>query len=201
MTKKIGIYGGTFSPPHIGHVGAAESFSRALPLDELLIVPDFLPPHKEFDGKTSAEDRMRMCELAFSHIKNVKFSDIEIKRGGKSYTALTLEELSGQEIELYFLCGTDMFITLNEWYSPKKIFDLATICYVRREEDKKNEKFLETLTEKYTREYGARVVRIPCDVKEISSTEVRTLLKSRGNLDGLLSKNVYDYIIEKGLYL
>mgnify|MGYP003293390888 CR=1 FL=1 len=112
--KRIGIYGGTFNPPHIGHIKAAESMSRIIQPDTFLIIPDFLPPHKSFDGMVSADDRLNMCKLAFSHVNNVHVSDIEIKRGGKSYTSCTLEELSADDRELYFLCGSDMFLTLSD---------------------------------------------------------------------------------------
>ena len=83
VTNKVAIYGGTFNPPHIGHIKAAESMSRIIQPDTFLIIPDFLPPHKSFDGMVSADDRLNMCKLAFSHIDNVDVSDIEIKRGGK----------------------------------------------------------------------------------------------------------------------
>lgn len=199
--KKIGIYGGTFSPPHIGHVCAAESFSRALPLDELIIMPDFLPPHKQFDGEISAVDRMAMCKLAFGHIDKVRISDLEIKRGGKSYTAVTLEELSGADRELYFLCGTDMFVTLDEWYAIEKIFNLATICYVRREEKSDFDKLIELKKKEYVETYGAKIIKISNGVKEISSSELRDKVRCHSDLTEYLPTKVYKYIIEKGLYI
>ena len=115
MTEKrrVGIYGGTFNPPHNGHVGAAEAFCRGALLDELIIMPDFLPPHKEIDKAVSADERLKMCELAFSHIEKARVSDMEIRRGGRSYTSVTLEELSSPDVDLYFLCGTDMILTIG----------------------------------------------------------------------------------------
>ena len=97
-----------------------------------MIIPDCLPPHKEYSGSVTEEQRLEMCKLAFGHIENVTISDMEIKRGGRSYTSVTLEELTSPDRELYFLCGTDMFLTLESWYRPEVIFDLATICYIRR---------------------------------------------------------------------
>ena len=123
--KRVGVYGGTFSPPHIAHVRVAKAFSDALSLDKLLIIPAFLPPHKQVDKNISANTRLEMCRLAFSDIENAEVSDIEIARGGKSYTAITLESLSSDDVELFLLCGTDMFLTLDSWYSPKKIFERA----------------------------------------------------------------------------
>ena len=200
-TKKIGIYGGTFSPPHMGHVGAAKSFVEKAELDELLIMPDFLPPHKEYDGNVTAEDRLEMARIAFSGIKNSTVSDMEIKRGGKSYTSVTLEELSGDDRELYFLCGTDMFLTLEEWYRAPLIFSLATICYVRRESDKEITERIEKLTSEYKKKYGARIIAIETDVLEISSSELRSYLKNDPEkASNYIPHGVYKYISDRGLY-
>lgn len=198
--RKIGIYGGTFSPPHVGHVAAAESFARAIAFDKLIIMPDFLPPHKEFDGNVSAEDRLRMCELAFSHIKNVEVSDLEIKRGGRSYTAVTLEELSAPDAELYFLCGTDMFLTLGEWYLPEKIFSSAIICLIRRESDPENDFRITNLAKEYKKKYSAKIIDIQGQIVEISSSEVREAIKNSKEITKHLSDRVYEYILEKDLY-
>ncbi|MBE6645636.1 MAG: nicotinate (nicotinamide) nucleotide adenylyltransferase [Ruminococcaceae bacterium] len=199
--KRIGIYGGTFSPPHIGHVGAAESFSRAISPDELLIMPDFLPPHKQYDGEVTAEDRLEMSKLAFGHIENAFISDMEIKRGGKSFTSVTLEELTSPNSELYFLCGTDMFVTLEEWYRAPLIFKLAVICYVRRESDAEYDSITERLEKEYKEKYGARIIRIDSQVREISSTELRGALQSGSeSARELLPEPVYDFIKERGLY-
>ena len=199
--KKLGIYGGTFNPPHLGHVGAAESFASLIEPDEFLIMPDFLPPHKLFEGNVSAEDRLEMSKLAFSHIKNVAVSDMEIKRGGKSYTSVTLEELSEKDTEIYFLCGTDMFLTLSEWFRAEIIFKLATICYVRRENDAENTALIDSLTKEYEKKYNARIIAIPACVREISSSSLRECLS--GNSDDALNylpKSVYEYINDRGLY-
>ncbi len=199
--KKLGIYGGTFSPPHNGHVGAAEAFAATVAPDKLLIMPDFLPPHKQIDGEVDTCDRIEMCKLAFSHVTSAEVSELEIKRGGTSYTALTLEELSSNEHELYFLCGTDMFLTLGEWYMPDKIFELATICYVRRENDEENGNEIKLRTEEYIKKFNARIIPISAPVKEISSSELRLAIKQNDNrLTKLLPQGVYEYIKIRGLY-
>ena len=198
--KKIGIYGGTFSPPHRGHVSSAEIFSEYLSLDELIIMPDYLPPHKTIDGEAEAEERLEMSKFAFSHIKNVIVSDYEIKKGGKSYTADTLTHFYKDGEQLYFLVGTDMFLTLDEWYMPSVIFEKAVICYVRREDSKENDELLNLKEEEYKGKFSAKIVRIPNTVTEVSSSEVRALLKAGKNADCFLSESVYEYIKEKGLY-
>ena len=200
--SRIGIYGGTFSPPHLGHVRAAEVFLKAVELDKLLIIPDFLPPHKQLDGNVTAEDRLQMCKKAFEHIERAQISDMEIKRGGKSYTALTLQELSSADSELYFLCGTDMFLTLDQWYKPEIIFDLANICYVRRENAYENEELIKIKTEQYIKKFGARIIDIESNVTEISSTELRAALNKKSPAaSSFLPEKVYEYILKKGIYI
>ncbi len=196
--ERVGIYGGTFSPPHLGHVGALRAFCRELSLDRVLVIPDFLPPHKIIDGEATTEDRLEMCRLAFGSIGGCEISDIEIKRGGKSYTSVTLEELSAPDRELYFLMGTDMFLTLGEWYRPEVIFRLATICLVRRECELSEE--ISQAAERYVRDYSARIVNISSDVLVLSSSEVRSAIKEGSDTSHLLSPEVKKYASEKGLY-
>ena len=98
--KKIGIYGGTFNPPHIGHINAAKAFFNVMQLDKLVIIPSFIPPHKLSDNNTTPKQRVTMTSLAFSGFDKIEVSDIEVKRGGKSYTYLTLEELAESFIEM-----------------------------------------------------------------------------------------------------
>jgi nicotinate-nucleotide adenylyltransferase len=106
---RLGIYGGTFSPPHLGHVSAARSFVRGADLDKLIIMPDFTPPHKLDFGNATAEDRLEMCRIAFADVPCTEVSDFEILRGGKSYTYVTLEAFAKENVDLFFLCGTEAF--------------------------------------------------------------------------------------------
>ena len=165
-----------------------------------MVIPDFLPPHKEVAGAVSTEDRLNMTRLAFEHFPNAAVSDMEIKRGGRSYTAVTLSELKREDNELYFLCGTDMFLTLDSWYRPDLIFSLATICYIRRERDSENDKKLVELTEHYKKKYNAKIISIDVDVTELSSSELREKIKNSEDVTKLLCENVKRYIDERGLY-
>ena len=130
---RIGIYGGTFSPPHNGHIAAAKAFMEQMWLDLLYIIPAALPPHKEMEVAVSAVDRLQMCRRAFSGMEGVWVSDLEILRGGKSYTSDTLRELCGADRRLFLLCGTDMILTLDSWHEPEEIFRLSYPVYIRRE--------------------------------------------------------------------
>ncbi len=196
---KLGIYGGTFSPPHKGHIEAARAFSDFMTLDKLLIIPALIPPHKFFGNEATATERIEMCRLAFSDIKNAEISDIEIRRGGKSYTYLTLEELASKECELYLLCGTDMILTFDEWKNFKRIFELATVCYVRREACSNVDEKIEAKISEYREKYQAKIVRIPNSITEISSTELREAMAS-GVRSSLISDKVFDFIKKRGLY-
>ena len=195
--RRVGIFGGTFNPPHIGHIEAAKAFVSEAELDELLIIPAFIPPHKEYLSSVGCDERLEMCRLAFSDIEKTKISDIEIARGGKSYTYLTLQELSDEDVELYLLCGTDMILTMDAWKNPDVIFSLCTICYIRRESLADITNMIEAKCKEYVECYNADILPIISDVIEISSSEIR-----QGNKDisRYLKKEVLDYVIEKGLY-
>ena len=201
MSKlKLGIYGGTFSPPHIGHLRAAESFIRGAKLDKLLVMPDFLPPHKSEYGSVTAEDRLNMCRIAFSALPNTDVSNFEVMKGGMSYTYLTLEAFAGSDTDLYFLCGTDMFLTLDKWRCPEIIFDLATICFVRREGDTSNDAIIEKKISEYRERFSARILELPHDVLQASSTELRLELWNDGAVTNIIDASVLEYIRERGLY-
>ena len=197
MRKRVGIFGGTFNPPHIGHIAAAKVFAEKMQLDSLIIMPSFIPPHKEYNSDVTCEDRLSMCQIAFKNIKNAVVSDLEIKRGGKSYTYLTLEELSAEDRELYFLCGTDMILTMDTWKNPELIFSLAKICYIRRECDEDTTVLIEKKLLEYSSKYGAEVFSIISDVIEISSSEVRDNVAVKSDF---LTAEVMEYINKAGLY-
>ncbi|MBE6636087.1 MAG: nicotinate (nicotinamide) nucleotide adenylyltransferase [Ruminococcaceae bacterium] len=199
-TERIGIYGGTFSPPHIGHVRAAEVFLSEMSLDKLLVIPTFEPPHKDFHNEASTAERLEMCRLAFSDIPNCEISDLEILRGGKSYTYLTLEALMGEGRELYMLVGTDMMLTLDEWKNPERIFAAASICYVRRETDPESKRRLDEKIRLYESRFGARIYAISNKVIEISSSELRAAIANGKKLGDYLSGSVKEYIADRGLY-
>lgn len=197
----LAIYGGTFSPPHIGHVRAAEALSASLSPDRFMVIVDNLPPHKELDGGASADQRLEMARLAFGHIPNVEISDMEIRRGGRSYTAETLTHLSKEGRDLYFLCGTDMFLSLPSWRTPEIIFEKAAICLVRREEDGDITEQIQSAKEKYEREFGARIHIIDAPVKEISSSDLRRdLCAAPWRAEKELPPAVYSYIRREGLW-
>lgn len=199
--EKIGIYGGTFSPPHLGHVHAAKVFLQQIKPDKLLIIPTCMPPHKIRNEATSAEDRLEMCHLAFSFSDAIEISDIEIVRQGKSYTVDTLRQLSRVDRELYFLCGTDMFLTMDLWREPQAIFSLCTVVCVQRERDEDVAARLRKKSMEYGERYGAKTIVLHADAYEASSTEIREDTEQGEIRAEKLSPEVAAYIRERGLYL
>ena len=203
---KIGIYGGTFNPPHLGHITAAKAVFELLGLDRLLLIPAGIPPHKPMpEGSASAEQRLEMTRLAGEQLGlggRVQVLDLELRREGRSYTADTLETLKEQypEDELWLLMGTDMFLTLQAWRSPEKILDLAGIAAFGRTEADTEELFAvqrEYLCKTYPQ---ARIFTLTIPgVVEVSSTELRERLAD-GEGGHLLAPAVYGYILREGLY-
>ncbi|MBQ5662147.1 MAG: nicotinate (nicotinamide) nucleotide adenylyltransferase [Clostridia bacterium] len=199
MTR-IGIYGGTFSPPHNGHIAAAKAFMEQMWLDILYVIPASTPPHKQMTCAISPEDRLNMCRLAFSEMEGVYVSDMEIRRGGKSYTVDTLRELTGEDRRLFLLLGTDMMLSLGEWYRPDEIFRLSYPVYIRREKDAiLDQRIIQTIAD-YNEKYGKVVRRIVTEPLVISSSEIRRRFEARESVEGLLPPSVEKYIRDKHLY-
>lgn len=199
MTR-IGIYGGTFSPPHNGHLQAAKAFMEQMWLDLLYVIPTAIPPHKEADAGATAEQRLAMCRVAFDGIEGVYVSDMEIQRGGRSYTVDTLRELTGDDRRLFLLCGTDMMLTLDEWRAPEEIFKLSYPVYIRRDNDRSlDERIIQKIAD-YHQKYGKVVRRIVTEPLELSSSDVRRTLSQHGDISEMVPPAVEKYIRDNHLY-
>ena len=203
---KIGVYGGTFNPPHLGHAAAARAVFELLKLDLLLLVPDGQPPHKMLPpGSPTPEQRLEMTRLAGEQLglgEKVRTLDLELKREGRSYTAETLRQLHQQypEDELWLLLGTDMFLTLQAWREPGEILSLAGIAAFGRTEEDTEELFSVQRDYLYRTYPQARIFTLTIPgVVDVSSTELRTML-ARGEGGNLLPPAVYGYILREGLY-
>ncbi len=199
---RIGIYGGSFDPPHIGHAEAARAAAAALKLDKLILVPAALPPHKELSAEgAGAEDRLAMTGIMADVLgRNVEVDRLELDRAGKSYTADTLREMKARYPgdELWLLMGSDMLFSFQNWREPEVILSLAAVAaFAREEEDDLRE--MKAHAGKLSETYGARVEVIPLPVHPCSSTQVRRELKEGKRPQGLLDP-VYGYILRHGLY-
>ena len=203
---KIGVYGGTFNPPHLGHLTAARSVFELLNLDLLLLIPAGLPPHKELPaGSPTPEQRLEMTRLAGEQLglgDKVRTLDIELERGGRSFTSDTLAQLREQypDSELWLLMGTDMFLTLQTWHEPEKILSLAGVAAFGRTEEDTEELFSAQRDYLYRTYPQARIFTLTLPgVIDVSSTELREKL-AKGRGANLLAPAVYGYILREGLY-
>lgn len=134
-TKRIAIYGGTFNPPHMGHVTAAMGVQKELQMDKLIIMPAWLSPGKEQrEGDPLPEERLEMCRLSFQSVPCCEVSDIEIKRAEKSYTADTIEELRRMypDAEMTLIVGSDMLAHLPKWAKVETIFRECSLAVLVR---------------------------------------------------------------------
>ncbi len=198
---RVGIYGGTFAPIHNGHVAAAKAFMEQMKLDYLFIIPTYMPPHKQVDFSDDPLYRLRMCELAFEDTDGVVISDMEIKRGGVSYTYDTLRELSRPNTRLFFMCGTDMVLTFDTWYKFEEIFKLCYPVYVRRENDPiLTKRIVDKITEYYNK-YGVMFRRIVTEPVELSSTQIRKRVAEGKDISSLVPQGVAEFIKQNRLYL
>jgi nicotinate-nucleotide adenylyltransferase len=131
---RLGILGGTFNPPHLGHLVCAQEAYRALELDRVLLVPARIPPHKPVEHEPGPEHRLELCRLAVCDDDRFEVSDIELGRDGPSYTVDTLQELTSKAStsELFLIVGGDIAVGLPRWRDPERVLDLATLAIAKR---------------------------------------------------------------------
>lgn len=204
---KIGLFGGSFNPVHIGHLRAAEIFCQKQELDSLYVVPAHVSPFKtEKDSLyISDADRLNMARLCFSHLESgtkVNVSDMEISRGGTSYTIDTVNALlekTGQN-KIYMLVGSDMFLSLEKWKSFEELFEKCVICTLSRNADELN--LLRAKSKEYFLRYGAQTEIYSDEPLEVSATRIRSLFAcGKGeNCRNMLTADVFEYIIENRLF-
>lgn len=197
---RVGIYGGTFSPVHNGHVAAAKAFMEQMWLDILYVIPTGVTPHKDMKGNATAADRLEMCRLAFADMEGVIVSDLEMRREGKSYTVDTLRELYDPDGRLFLLMGTDMLMTLDQWREPDEIFRLCYPVYIRRETDESLDQAIVEKITSYQEKYGKVVRRIVAPAIELSSTDIRAAVAEDFPIEGAVPPAVAAYIREHNLY-
>lgn len=197
---KLGIYGGSFNPIHNGHIELAQLFIDKLSFDKLLLIPTDIPPHKACNNMASSADRFNMCLLASKDIKGIEVSDIEIKRKGKSYTVDTLRNLCEiyENAEIYLLMGADMFLCFDTWKEYKEILKMAVLCTVPRNNDSVEElnKYAD-----YINSQGGKTIVMKQMLTQVSSTQIRDMLRSNEDVSKFLSKEVLQYIKDKHLYI
>lgn len=203
---RIGILGGTFNPPHLGHLRGAKQVFDLLKLNHLYLVPGGIPPHKPLpEGSPTPDQRLEMTELAAAYLElgeQVSVLDWEVSRGGASYTVDTLEEMHKlhPDAEIWLIMGEDMFQSFQTWRKPERIAELASIATFARTQNAGQDGLMrqtKALYQAYPQGYFYNTA-IP-GVIEISSTEIRSLLQEGKGAD-YLPPAVYGYILRHGLY-
>lgn len=195
---KIGIYGGSFDPPHNGHVHLAEEFVRTAELDLCLIVPAYDPPLSS-KKVSPADDRLAMCRLAFAGDRYV-ISEIETSREGISYTYYTLLEAKRlyPGCELVLSMGTDRILEFDHWHRYREILGLCSLFVFPRTGGSGAE--IEDYVDERLSGYKDRITIADFEPIEMSSTGIRNRIKNGESTDGLICESVRDYIDLKGLY-
>lgn len=195
---KRAIFGGSFNPIHNDHIELALTFAEEFGLDRVTLIPTYATPLKDNSAIVDGRHRLRMCRLAAKDYPQLEVSDIELRRGGISYTSDTLAHFAGRGDELYLIVGADMYVTLDRWHEFRYIFDTATILVASRNElgyDSLKEKYKE-----YQQAYNCRTLFLRRGVGPLSSTAVRAAVREGRSLGGMVNVRVEAYIKKNGLY-
>lgn len=196
---RIGLLGGTFNPPHVGHLLCADEALEQLGLDGVLLVPAAVPPHKEVRDDPGIDVRLELCRLACLHDPRLGVSRADAERPGPSYTVDTLraarEEAPGDE--LTFLVGGDMAWSFPQWREPEAILELATLAVAERD-GLARERIAERLGG--LRGAGERIRFFDMPRIDVSSSMLRRRAAAGRSLRPLVPEAVADYVSERGLY-
>lgn len=189
----VGIYGGSFDPPHIGHLILAEYAGEQLGLQEVLFIPSSVPPHKQGVSMTPPEHRLAMVRLATERNPRFVVSDSEIRRGGVSYTVETIEELHRERPgdALFFLLGADNLRDFDTWRNPQRILELVTLVVMTRPG-------FTIAGTKYASSAQVRTLDVP-DI-EVASRDIRRRVQQGQSIQYLVPSAVQDYIRQHRLY-
>jgi nicotinate-nucleotide adenylyltransferase len=195
---RIGILGGTFNPPHLGHLVCAEEAYVQLRLERVMLVPARIPPHKPVDDEPGVEHRLEMCRLAAGGERWLEVSDLEVTRAGPSYTVDTLEQLHSRtpDSELSLIVGADVAVGLPEWREPERVLSLATLTVAERPGTAREA--VEQALAEIRGGDGARFFDMP--EIGISSTMLRERVRAGEPTKFLMPDAVRNYIDHHGIY-
>ncbi len=193
---KLGLYGGTFDPIHIAHLIIAEIACETFHLNELIFMPCAAPPHKSHVNMSDAHHRLEMVRLAIAGNPKFSYSDLEIKRGGTSYTVHTLETLTQHKkigpSDLYLIIGADNFLDFHKWKEPEHIMELCRLIAVGRPSFDLDHFISGNLN---------GIFEMPIPLMEISSSDIRDRVKNNKSIRYMVTDKVVDYIKKNKLYL
>jgi nicotinate-nucleotide adenylyltransferase len=195
----VGILGGTFNPPHIGHLVCAQEARAQLALERVILMPVHTPPHKEAIDDPGPDARLALCQAAIASDEELEVSTLEIERGGPSFTVDTLRALHGSREgdDLTFIVGGDMASSLPSWQEPEAVLELARIAVAEREEHRRHE-----IAERVASLRGAaeQVVFFSMPRLDISSSDIRRRIAEGRPVRWLMPGEVCDEIERRGLY-
>ena len=196
---KIAIFGGSFDPVHAEHVNMVKAAQAALGTDKVIVIPAFIPPHKQDRALAAPQDRLNMAKLAFAGVKNCEVSAYELNAGGTSYTYLTLGYFKEKypDARLYFLVGADMLKDFYTWKQPETILSLAELVACNREGEKVN---FSAEQMRFFAKFRKKFLSIEYTGRDISSTKARVLAAFGEDLKPYLPFDVIDYIEANELY-
>ena len=185
---KIGIYGGTFNPPHYAHLKIINEVKKQFRLHKIIVVPTYISPHKIGIKSVSGYHRIKMLKLLIGKSKNIKISNYELSKKGISYSIDTLKYFKNKykNPELYLIIGSDNLKKLNEWKDIDEIKNKSKIIVVPR---------------KYKlKPIHSAYLRLEFEPVKISSSEIRKMILKKSNCKNLIPKNIYNYINKYNLY-
>ena len=186
--ERIGLLGGTFNPPHMGHLIIAEQVGKQLGLDAVWFLPAHVPPHKRVKHLAKVEERKKMIQSAIGDNSFFKLDETDLKREGKSYTYDTIKQLKKEhpEKEFYFIIGGDMAESLSEWYRIDELVQMIQFVAVKRKG--------------YSADTDYSVIWVDCPLIEISSTQIRKKISDGCTIRYLVPESTRKYIEKMGLY-
>ena len=190
--SNIAIFGGTFNPFHIGHYQMLNAICELDFIDKVFVMPDKIPPHKEFDNVVDDLHRKNMCQIVCDDFSKAQLCLIEFEREGKSYSIDTVKLLKEKHPsdKFYFVIGGDMLSSLDSWYNWQELIKLVPFIAFKREGQLSFDDDHNRLSA-----YGADIKVVNAKIDDISSTQLRQKIDKN-----LLPKKVYNYIIQKGIY-
>ena len=193
---KIGLFGGTFDPPHLGHIRMARYVLKEKNLQKIILVPAYKTPYEDKQSVASFEHRFNMVKLAIEQHPELEISDIEGKRGGRSYTIDTIRQLKKlyglSSEELCLIVGADSFLRFPEWKEPDAILSESRVCVLKRKDIN---------IDLYDEEFLKKAELLDNDFHYNSSSSLRERLKQNEDLEELIDERVLVYIRENGLYV
>lgn len=198
--KKVGIFGGTFDPIHMGHLILAQNALEIVGLDKVLIMPSGCSYLKDTEKITAKEHRIEMTRLAIEDNEKFELSTVETDREGNSYTYETLEILCGEnpDTDYYYIIGADVFMSMRTWQKPEEIFRRCTIVCARR--DDIPDKDLDEMLEQLHNDFDAKVMFMGVPEVRISSTDIRRLIGNGQSCRYYLNDKVIEYIRDNSLF-